>query len=74
MNTWIRDSLANGKPYDQMARELISVQGTDSYQVGHINWLVGGSTGGGPIRITSTRALRMGQHLLGMAPSTASLP
>jgi hypothetical protein len=26
MNTWVRDSLGNGKPYDQMARELISVR------------------------------------------------
>ena len=47
-NNWIRDSLANNKPYDQMARELITAQGTNSYETGTINWLVGGSMGGGP--------------------------
>ncbi len=68
MNTWIRDSLATGKPYDQMARELIAVQGTDSYQVGQINWIVGGSMGGGPYQDhIDARTARMGQHLLGMA-------
>jgi len=68
MHNWIRDSLANGKPYDQMARELISVQGTNSYQTGEINWLVGGSMGGGPYQDhIDARAARMGQHLLGMA-------
>ncbi|MBM3804110.1 MAG: DUF1553 domain-containing protein [Acidimicrobiia bacterium] len=67
-NAWIRDSLATGKPYDQMARELISVQGTDSYQVGPINWLVGGSMGGGPYQDhVDARTARMAQHLLGMA-------
>jgi len=68
MNTWIRDSLANGKPYDQMARELISVQGTNSYQTGEINWFVGGGMGGGPYQDhIDARTARMGQHLLGMA-------
>ncbi|MCI0418460.1 MAG: DUF1549 and DUF1553 domain-containing protein [Acidobacteria bacterium] len=68
MNTWIRDSLSNNKPYDQMARELIAVQGTNSYQTGEINWFVGGGMGGGPYQDhIDARTARMGQHLLGMA-------
>jgi mono/diheme cytochrome c family protein len=67
-NSWIRDSLANNKPYDQMARDLIMAQGTSSYQTGTINWLVGGSMGGGPYQDhVDARTARMAQHLLGLA-------
>jgi uncharacterized protein DUF1549/uncharacterized protein DUF1553 len=45
---YIRDSLSSNKPYDQMARELISTLGTNSYQQGEVNWLVGGFVTGGP--------------------------
>ena len=38
---WIRDSLSNGKPYNQMASELISVTSTNSYDDGTANFLVG---------------------------------
>ena len=47
-NTYIRSSLSSGKPYDQMVREIISSQGTDSYVQGEVNWLVGGVVTGGP--------------------------
>jgi hypothetical protein len=47
-NTYIRDSLSSGKPYDQMVREIISSGGTDSYTQGEVNWLVGGVVTGGP--------------------------
>src|SRR5271165_2322045 len=47
-NTYIRTSLSSGKPYDQMVREIISSQGTDSYTQGEVNWLVGGVVTGGP--------------------------
>ena len=49
-NNYIRTSLQNNKPYNQMAREIISAQGTDSYQQGEINYLVGGVVGGGPVQ------------------------
>src|SRR5579871_3503602 len=49
-NDYIRTSLTNGKPYDQMAREIIAAQGTDSYTQGELNYLVGGVVGGGPIQ------------------------
>jgi hypothetical protein len=38
---WIRESLSNGKPYSQMAGELISVSSTNSYDDGTANFLVG---------------------------------
>ena len=47
---WINDSIAANKPYDQMARELISGQGQNSWdpKQGAINWMVGGLVTGGP--------------------------
>ena len=47
-NSYIRDSLSANKPYDQMAREIISATGTDSYTQGELNWMVGGVVNGGP--------------------------
>jgi hypothetical protein len=47
-NSYIRSSLTSNKPYNQMAREIISATGTDSYTQGELNWLVGGVVTGGP--------------------------
>jgi hypothetical protein len=47
-NSYIRGSLSSNKPYDQMAREMISAQGTNSYTHGEINFLIGGIVTGGP--------------------------
>ena len=49
-NTYVRSALTSGKPYDQMARELIATTGTDSYTQGEVNFLVGGVVGGGPVQ------------------------
>jgi hypothetical protein len=49
-NTYVRNSLTANKPYNQMAREIISAQGTDSYTQGELNYLVGGVVGGGPVQ------------------------
>jgi hypothetical protein len=49
-NTYIRAALTSGKPYDQMAREIISAQGENSYTQGEINFLIGGVVTGGPIQ------------------------
>src|ERR1051326_2317316 len=35
-NAYLRDSLTNGKPYDQMVRELISATGSNSYTQGEL--------------------------------------
>ena len=47
--TWIKTSLANNKPYNQMAAELINAPGAVStYDDGTVNYLVGGVVTGGP--------------------------
>ncbi|HLK50875.1 MAG TPA: DUF1549 domain-containing protein [Bryobacteraceae bacterium] len=46
---WIKDSLTNNKPYNQMAAELIAAPGAvSSYNDGTVNYLVGGYVTGGP--------------------------
>jgi hypothetical protein len=50
---WIHDSLANGKPYNQMATELITTAAPNSYDTGPINWLVGAYVSNGPVQDTT---------------------
>jgi len=38
---WIANALRTGKPYSTMATELVSATGTNSYQQGELNFLVG---------------------------------
>ena len=45
---WIHDSLAANKPYNQMATELITATGANSYTQGELNWIVGRVITGGP--------------------------
>jgi Protein of unknown function (DUF1549)/Protein of unknown function (DUF1553) len=45
---WIHDSLAAGKPYDQMATELIATASDNSYTNGPVNFLLNGFITGGP--------------------------
>ena len=45
---WIKDSLTNNKPYNQMAMELITTASSNSFTDGRINYLVGGVVTGGP--------------------------
>ncbi len=47
---YIKSSISTNKPYDQMARELISAQGDNSYNAanGPINFVVDGVVTGGP--------------------------
>jgi hypothetical protein len=47
---YIHDSLANNKPYDQMAAELIDSAGQNSFTDGTVNYLVGGYVGNGPVQ------------------------
>lgn len=67
--SWIRESLAANKPYDQMARELISAQGINSWEPGQgaINWLIGGRvTGGPPQDIFDQQASEVAETFLGL--------
>jgi hypothetical protein len=45
---WIRQSLADGKPFNQMATELISIQSDSTYTDGAADFLVGSIVAGGP--------------------------
>ena len=51
-NTYIRNSLTQNKPYNQMARELIAAAGTNSYTQGELNFEVGSFVTSGPIQDT----------------------
>ncbi len=65
---WIHDSMAAGKPYNQMAAELIATAGANSFQDGRINWLVGGVVGGGPAQdITDQMTANVFDTFLGIA-------
>ena len=67
-NTYIHDSLSSNKPYDQMAREIISAQGSDSYTQGELNWLVGGVVTGGPVQdIWDQQTANIADWFLGIA-------
>jgi hypothetical protein len=66
-NKWIRESLAEGKGYDQMTRELIAAKGSNSFENGAINWLVGGLVNGGPVNdVWDQQAANIADTFLGM--------
>jgi len=48
---YVKDALARNKPYDQIARDLISDSG-DSFAQGEVNWSLGSVVGGGPAQDT----------------------
>jgi hypothetical protein len=65
---WIHDSISNNKPYNQMATELITAAGDNSYDSGPINWMVGGVVTGGPNQdITDQMTANVADTFLGMA-------
>ena len=45
---WIHDSLTAGKPYNQMASELITASADNTYTNGPSNWMLNGYITGGP--------------------------
>ncbi len=46
--SWIKSSLQANKSYKQMATELIATKGTNSFEQGEVNFLLGSKTQGGP--------------------------
>ncbi|MBI3696720.1 MAG: DUF1553 domain-containing protein [Acidobacteria bacterium] len=65
---YLKSSLAANKPYDQMARELISATGGNSFEQGELNFLVGGFTTGGPVQDTwDTETAHISEIFLGIA-------
>lgn len=67
-NGFIRTSLQQGKPYNQMARELIAATGPNSYQQGEMNFLPGYVMGGGPVQdVYDLQAAAVSEKFLGLA-------
>jgi uncharacterized protein DUF1549/uncharacterized protein DUF1553 len=65
---WIHDSLAGNKPYDQMATQLITARGENSYQQGELNWMLNGYITGGPAQdITDSQATNVAETFLGIS-------
>jgi hypothetical protein len=63
---FIKDSLINNRPYDQMAREMIAASG-DSFLTGEVNWPVGNNVAMGPAQDTyDGQAVNMASMFLGI--------
>ena len=66
--TWIHDSLSSNKPYNQMATELITATGPNSYTQGQNNWILNGYITGGPQQdITDSMAANTAESFLGIS-------
>lgn len=69
-NTYLRAALSANKAYDQIARDLISTQGANSYAAdqGQINWIVGGVVTGGPVQdVWDQQTANVAETFLGIA-------
>ena len=65
---YIHDSLAANKPYDQMATELITATGSNSFTKGELNWILNGYITGGPQQdITDSMASNVSEVFLGIS-------
>lgn len=65
--TWIRSAVERNKPYDQLAREVIAAEGTNSWTQGELNWLVGYRVTGGPTQdIYDAMAVATAETFLGV--------
>ena len=64
--TYLKNSISTNKPYDRMAREIITGTG-DTFETGPANWVVGGTVPMGPIQDTyDGQAVNLGQMFLGI--------
>ena len=65
--SYIHDSLANGKPYNQIASELITATGPNSYGDGTLNWILNGYVSNGPVQdTTDAMTAAIGDTFLGI--------
>ncbi|MDQ2948590.1 MAG: DUF1549 and DUF1553 domain-containing protein [Acidobacteriota bacterium] len=67
---WIKDALANNKPYDQIARDVISAQASNSWdpKQGAANWTILGRVTGGPLQDTQDQVTaNVAETFLGLA-------
>ncbi len=73
-NAWIKSSLLANKPYDQMATELITAQGGNSFTDGPLNWIAGGRVTGGPNQDTwDQQAVNVAAAFLGLSNTNCLL-
>ena len=64
--TYLKDSISMNKPYDRMAREIITGTG-DTFESGPANWVVGGTVPMGSIQDTyDGQAVNLAQMFLGI--------
>jgi hypothetical protein len=64
--TYLKDSISRNKPYDRMAREIITGTG-DTFENGPANWAVGGTVPMGPIQDTyDGQAVNVSSMFLGI--------
>jgi hypothetical protein len=67
---YLHDSLAANKPYNQIAKEIISAQGTNSFDQtnGQINYFPLGVVGGGPTQdVFDSQTANIADQFLGLA-------
>ena len=67
---WIKDALANNEPYDQIARDVIAAQASNSWdpKQGAANWTVLGRVTGGPVQDTQDQVTaNVAETFLGLA-------
>ena len=63
---YLKDAVSTNKPYDQLARELISATG-DSFAQGQVNWPVGNTIAMGPVQDTyDGHAVNLASMFLGI--------
>jgi hypothetical protein len=63
---YLKEAVSTNKPYDQLARELISASG-DSFGEGEVNWAVGNTIAMGPVQDTyDGHAVNLASMFLGI--------
>lgn len=66
--TYLHDSLTANKPYNQIATDLITAVGPNSYTQGQNNWILNGYITGGPQQdITDSMAVNVSSAFLGIS-------
>ncbi|HUS06567.1 MAG TPA: DUF1549 domain-containing protein [Bryobacteraceae bacterium] len=73
---WIKQQIASNRPYNEVAADIIAVQGTNSYDnaQGHMNWLVNGLINNGPAQDTyDQQAANIAETFLGLTQQNCLL-
>lgn len=73
--SWIKNNVVTNKPFDQVARELIASQGTNSWEneQGAINWVVGGRSSGPAQDTFDQQTVQVATTFLGLSHSNCLL-